>query len=229
MVNDVLAVFYLLVFASLVYMIKSIVDSERVLQRHPYFRNYLLRFFFTINVACPLALVITPEYTHLINIAFAGGISGAFTTVGWIYNRHILRVGITLTDTPSTLVSAVQYLNFHSDRYEQLSNGVFVRRLVSATDVLKDEYEALISDKLHLFDFSEVIVLSVRFDDSAIFPEHFHKGYEDYVMIEGVAKILPNVTLHAGDRFRVEAETPHFFAGLSDGIMLVGLQKEEEL
>lgn len=223
---DVTAVLYLIVFVAFIYMVKAILDSERILDRHPYFKNTTLRIFLIMDVASPLVIVLKPELFNEVNMVLLFGLSGTFFTVAYIYNRHIIKVGITLTKPASNLVSAIQYLSFHSDRYTSIGTGIMLRRVISATNILPDMNEEQIRPYLSLFDFDKEIVLVVIYGDGGEFDWHKHPGYEKYYMVEGAAEILPGVILNKGDSYRIEPGIEHYFKEVRPGLVLVGLQKD---
>lgn len=226
MIHNIAAVIYLGVFFSLLYLVKNVLDSERILDNHPYFRNPLLRVFLILTVAAPLALILKPEYANFAHVILATGLMGTFSIIGFIYNRHIVKVQITLMDTKvDSVVSSQQYLTFRSDRYTQLSPGLFTRRVINPDNILIDKEEEQLREHLTKFDYETEIVLIVRFSKGSKFSAHIHPVPERYYLVEGRVQMTKKVFLKKGDSYTMKALKPHFFFGIEGGVILVGLSK----
>lgn len=224
--ENIAAVFYFAVFVSLIFMVKRILDSEKILDNHPYFRNVWLRIFLMIDIIAPLSLVITPEHADLSHPLFAFGLAGTFLVIGIIYNRHVLKVAITLSHTPEgNMVSPVQYLSFRSDQYTQLAPGLFVRRATHAKDILFGNYEEHLDVHLPTFDFEKEIVLIIRHGEEAEFAEHWHKGYERFLPVVG-SFVINGTHIGVGDTYTVPPNTPHDFTSVDRGVAIIGLENK---
>jgi quercetin dioxygenase-like cupin family protein len=215
------------IFVGLVYMTKQILDSEKVIAKHPYLRNPLLRVFLIMMVVGPLVVSIKPDWRDIGHLIFDLGILGVLLMVGYLYDRYFLKVSLTYTSSvQAQYVGAEQYISIPSEKYIQVAPGVWDRRIMHPDDWLSEEEAQKFGPSLELFDFAHNVMLLVRFSEEADFPEHYHAQEEAFYIAEGEVYMGEQLgSFKAGDTVRIPAQMPHVFSAKEEGCCIIALKK----
>jgi hypothetical protein len=88
--ENIIAVLNLAVFTALIYVIKELLDSKRVLHQHPYIRSAWLRFSMTVVVASQLVITLKPEWA-IADLTFDLGMISCLCILAWLYHKHTLK------------------------------------------------------------------------------------------------------------------------------------------
>jgi hypothetical protein len=102
MIQDLIAVLNLAVFTALIYVVKEVLDSKRLIQRHPYIKSPWLRVSLIVIVVSQLILTIKPEWYHIANMTFNIGTLSALGVLAYIYHRNTIRIMKIITKRDDT-------------------------------------------------------------------------------------------------------------------------------
>lgn len=217
----------LAIFFALIYMVKQILDSEKVIKRHPYLKNPLLRAFLIMMIIGPLVVAVKPALRDLGHMVFDMGILGVLVMVGYLYDTYFIKVSLNYTsDISASYVGAEQYISIPSDKYIQVAPGVWDRRIREADQFISEDEKQVFETALDLFNFDENIIILVRFSQDANFPEHYHTENESFYLIDGKVSMGEDFgDIKKGESITIPARHPHIFKAKEAGQCIIGLKK----
>lgn len=203
---------------------KLVIDSDHFLSKNPYFK------------ASPIkAALFIAIFSQTIPIFNPGPL---YVSLSWItFNGAAIFAGVLILknykkQTKLFLISYMGrdlYLKIPFDKYITVGKGVRDRRLRSPEDI-QTELEAKYKDTIKDLDFENNEVIFVEFDDNVSMKfndDEFHKHDfdEQFLMLEGSARMFENKWFDAGDKVFIPANTPHCFDRSKKGCCLIMIPK----
>ncbi len=226
LINNLSAAVGLLICAAVIYMVFSILDNERIMRRHPYFRNPLLRGLMGTMLLAQLAEILFPEYSALCAMLFGCSLLLGLVLFGWLYSRHVVKVGVGYSAQDAPIITEVVYVNVPTDHYVGVAPGVFYRVLTSATD-LQHDVERYYADAIQLQDFGRSVIIFMQFTANASFQPHYQLGEKRFTVLSGSFRLQPGqVPAQEGDTVVIPPRTVHSIEGVEAGSALLAMPRK---
>jgi mannose-6-phosphate isomerase-like protein (cupin superfamily) len=227
LINNLSAIVGIAICAAVIYMVFSILDNERIMRRHPYFRNPVLRGLLGAMMLAQLAEILFPEYSALCALLFDLSLLLGLIVFGWLYSRHVVKVGVgySAQDNPPILTEVV-YVNVPTDHYVGVAPGVFYRVLTSAND-LQHDVERYYADAIQLQDFGRSVIIFMQFSASASFQPHYQLGEKQFTVLSGAFRLQPGqAPAQEGDTVVIPPRTVHSIEGVEAGSALLAMPRK---
>lgn len=220
LLSNIFAVLAFLVFLGVVYLVKNIFDSERILATHPYFKNKLLRLAFTGLAIAPMVSVLKPEYFLYSWIAFLAFLVFTLLGFGYLYDRHITKLPVAY----SGIIGQAVYVGIPTTHYVTVAPGVSDRRIPNRFDAewmkLRRKY-----NQLKRVDFRKYYVLLVKYEKDGLFQKHEHPATEKFMVLSGAVEMNEDVVVRAGQEYEIAGMEEHYFKALEPGTCVIEFQK----
>jgi len=226
MINNLSAIVGLAICAAVIYMAFSILDNERIMRRHPYFRNPFLRGLLGAMMLAQLAEILFPEYANLCALLFDTALLLGLVCFGWLYSRHVVKVGVGYSAQDAPIITEVVYVNVPTDHYVGVAPGVFYRVLTSAAD-LQHDVERYYADAIQLQDFGRSVIIFMQFTSAASFQPHYQLGEKTFTVLQGSFRLQPGQDpVNEGDVVTIPARTIHSIEGVEGGSALLAMPRK---
>lgn len=220
LLSNIFAALAFLVFLGVVYLVKNIFDSERILATHPYFKNKLLRLALTGLAIMPVISILKPEYFLYSWVAFLAFLVFTLLGFGYLYDRHITKLPVAY----SGIIGQAVYVGIPTTHYVTVAPGVSDRRIPNRFDPewmkLKKRYP-----QLKDVDFRKYYVLLVKYETGGNFQKHEHPSTEKFLVLTGKVEMLDGVVVGPGEEWEIPAMQEHYFKVLEPGTCVIEYSK----
>ena len=170
-----------LLAVSVLYILAVAVKDHRVQKKYPILATRTMKAALSTVAVTQIGTILTPGDTPVLWLTFNVAVLVAILMLGNTYRQNFIRLTIEFMDS-------TDLLTIPTDRYVQVSDGIFARCYLPGTKAIVPSEKKLVKRTKRYDPTAHVFVL-LKCREGGEFPDHIHPGMETLYVHQGVVTV----------------------------------------